>query len=87
MGWGWVVGKLGIFRWENKAPPQHAYSCAASVADVVNGESTELDSVEVSDTVPNDDWASKPLEYCTAVHVPKFDPISKRFVPAMGGQL
>ena len=59
MGWGWVVGKLGIFRWENKAPPQHAYSCAALVVTgAVNGESTGLDSVQESDTVPNVDWAS-----------------------------
>ena len=43
---------------KNKAPPQHAYSCAALVADGVNGESTELSSAQVSDTVPRDDWAS-----------------------------
>ena len=40
----------------------------------MNGESTELDFVQVSGTVPNDDWASSPFEYCTAVHVHKVDP-------------
>ena len=41
---------------DGKNPPQHAYSCAALLTNAVNGTSTEVDAVEVSDTVPDVNW-------------------------------